>query len=99
MSQVVPDTFSAFELTLLAENGRLRFDGWSDRWWWEAIEPDPLTEGYECLGEPQLNIAAGVTTFMAHVYADLEQGLSNQASNLRRLDRALAVHDVLEGWV
>ena len=99
LSQVVPDTFSVFELTLLAENGRLRFDGWSDRWWWEAIEPDPLTEGYECLGKPQLNSAAGVTTFMSHVYAELEQGLSHRPSNLRRLDRALSVHDVLEGWV
>ncbi len=99
MRQVKPHTFSVFELTLLAKNGRLRFDGWSDRWWWEAIEPDLLTVGYDCLGEPQFHNSTGVEKFMAHVYTDLAQGLSNQPSNLRRLDRALAVHDVLEGWV
>jgi predicted dehydrogenase len=99
MRQIKPDSFSVFELTLLAENGRLRFDGWNDRWWWEAIEPDPLTAGYECLGEPRLNIPTGVTTFMAHVYGDLAQGLSNGPSSLRRVDRALEVHDALDGWV
>jgi len=99
MRQIKPDSFSMFELTLLAKNGRLRFDGWNDRWWWEAIEPDPLTAGYECLGEAQLNIPTGVTTFMAHVYGDLAQGLSNSPSSLRRVDRALEVHDALDGWV
>lgn len=99
LRQIKPGTFSIFELTLMANNGRLRFDGWSDRWWWEAMEKDPLTEGYYCLGEPQFHESTGVEKFMAHVYADLAQGLSNQPSNLRRLNRALAVHDVLEGWV
>jgi hypothetical protein len=99
LRQIKPETFSIFELSLTANNGRLRIDGWNDRWWWEGIERDSLTAGYDCLGEPQFHRDTGVERFMVHVYADLVQGISNKPGKLRRLDRALAVHDVLEGWV
>lgn len=99
LRQIKPGTFSIFELVLMTNKGRLRIDGWSDRWWWEAIERDPLTDGYDCLGKPQLHEVEGVETFMASVYAELAQGISQQPCKLRRLDRALVVHDVLEGWV
>lgn len=99
LSEVAPETFSIFEVTLLARNGRLRFDGWNDRWWWEGVEADPLTAGYECLSEPILVHGEGVSTFMAGVYADLGHALAGRPSSLRREDRALAVHDVLSGWV
>lgn len=99
LRQIKPETFSIFELSLMANNGRLRIDGWNDRWWWEGIERDPLTAGYDCLGEPQFYRGTGVERFMVDVYADLAQGLSKDPGKLRRLDHALGVHDVLEGWV
>lgn len=99
LSEIAPGTFSIFEVTLLAVNGRLRFDGWNDRWWWESVEPDPLTAGYDCLSEPSPVVPEGLATFMATVYADLARALVGEPSSLRREDRALAVHEVLNGWV
>jgi predicted dehydrogenase len=99
LSEIAPGTFSIFEVTLLATNGRLRFDGWNDRWWWEGVESDPLTAGYDCLSEPGPVVPNGAATFMGTVYADLARALVGEPSNLRREDRALAVHDVLDGWV
>ena len=99
LSETRPSTFSVFEASLIARNGRLRFDGWNDRWWWESVVPDPLTAGYECLSEPSIEVPTGVGVFMDSVYADLARGLMGEGSRLPRLGRALEVHDALDGWV